>query len=62
VGLLHHADHVPESGLFIAFFFARGMAFGSALTGWHIEKFQKIPGAKVIDLPWYVLLALLCCC
>src|SRR6186997_645971 len=35
-----------------------GMAFGSALTGWHIEKFQKIPGAKVIDLPWYVLLAL----
>ncbi|HMK27324.1 MAG TPA: hypothetical protein VK483_14935 [Chitinophagaceae bacterium] len=36
-----------------------GMAFGSALTGWHIEKFQKIPGAKVIDLPWYVLLALM---
>ena len=36
-----------------------GMAFGSALTGWHVEKFQKIPGVKVIDLPWYVLLALM---
>ena len=23
-----------------------GMAFGSALSGWHIEKFQKIPGCK----------------
>lgn len=38
-----------------------GMAFGSALTGWHIEKFQKditIP-VKTISLPWYVLLALM---
>lgn len=35
-----------------------GMAFGSALTGWHIEKFQKITGVKAINLPWYVLLAL----
>ncbi len=35
-----------------------GMAFGSALTGWHVEKFQKIPGVKAIHLPWYVLLAL----
>ena len=36
-----------------------GMAFGSALTGWHIERFQKIPeGVKTITLPWYVLLAL----
>jgi hypothetical protein len=35
-----------------------GMAFGSALTGWHIEKFQHITGAKTINLPWYVLLAL----
>mgnify|MGYP003547785443 FL=1 len=37
-----------------------GMAFGSALTGWHIEKFQKdvtIP-VKTINLPWYVMLAL----
>ena len=35
-----------------------GMAFGSALTGWHIEKFQKISGVKSINLPWYVMLAL----
>lgn len=35
-----------------------GMAFGSALTGWHIEKFQKINGVKTISLPWYVMLAL----
>ena len=35
-----------------------GMAFGSALTGWHIEKFQKSTGVKTINLPWYVMLAL----
>lgn len=35
-----------------------GMAFGSAVTGYHIEKFQKIPGVKTITLPWYVVLAL----
>jgi hypothetical protein len=35
-----------------------GMAFGSALTGWHIERFQNIQGAKTISLPWYVMLAL----
>ena len=36
-----------------------GMAFGSALTGWHISKFQKIDVPfKSINLPWYVLLAL----
>ena len=35
-----------------------GMAFGSALTGYHIEKFQAIPGVKTISLPWYVILAL----
>ena len=35
-----------------------GMAFGSALTGWHVEKFQKISGVKSINLPWYVMLAL----
>ena len=37
-----------------------GMAFGSALTGWHIEKFQTIPEkVKTLSLPWYVLLALM---
>lgn len=35
-----------------------GMAFGSALTGWHIAKFQKIEGVKSIVIPWYVMLAL----
>ncbi len=35
-----------------------GMAFGSALTGWHIAKFQKIEGVRTIELPWYVMLAL----
>jgi hypothetical protein len=36
-----------------------GMAFGSALTGWHITKFQKVTeSVKTISLPWYVMLAL----
>lgn len=35
-----------------------GMAFGSAVTGYHVEIFQKIPGVKTITLPWYVVLAL----
>src|SRR5688572_20829891 len=34
-----------------------GMAFGSALTGWHIEKYQGIKEIEKIRLPWYVLLA-----
>ncbi|MFM2138010.1 MAG: hypothetical protein RJA57_317 [Bacteroidota bacterium] len=42
-------------------FLLAGMAFGSALTGWHIRQFQKeVTGTvKTIDLPWYVMLALL---
>ena len=39
-------------------FLVAGMAIGSALTGYHIEKFQEIGGAKTIRLPWYVILAL----
>ena len=39
-------------------FLLAGLAFGSALTGWHIEKFQKVQGVKSIQLPWYVMLAL----
>ena len=35
-----------------------GMAFGSALTGYHIDKFQNIQGTKTVDIPWYVMLAL----
>src|SRR5580765_5832509 len=39
-------------------FLVAGMAIGSALTGYHIEKFQEISGVKTIRLPWYVILAL----
>ena len=39
-------------------FLIAGMAFGSAITGYHIEKFQKILGVKTVNLPWYVILAL----
>jgi hypothetical protein len=41
-------------------FLLAGLAFGSALTGWHIEKFQKdvTVSVKTISLPWYVMLAL----
>jgi hypothetical protein len=35
-----------------------GMAFGAALAGWHLEKFQHITNIEKIKLPWYVLLAL----
>lgn len=39
-------------------FLIAGMAIGSALTGYHIEKFQTITGVKTVRLPWYVILAL----
>lgn len=35
-----------------------GMAFGSALTGLHIRRFQKVADVKTITIPWYVTLAL----
>lgn len=35
-----------------------GMAFGAALAGWHLEKFQHITNIGKVVLPWYVLLAL----
>lgn len=35
-----------------------GMAFGAALAGWQLEKFQHITNIDKIKLPWYVLLAL----
>ncbi len=35
-----------------------GMAFGAALAGWHLERFQQLTGIQKITLPWYVLLAL----
>ena len=39
-------------------FLVAGMAIGSTLTGYHIEKFQEISGVKTVKLPWYVILAL----
>ena len=39
-------------------FLVAGMAIGSALTGYHIEKFQEISGVKTVRLPWFVILAL----
>ncbi len=39
-------------------FLMAGLAFGSAITGWHIQKFQKIGGVKSITLPWFVMLVL----
>lgn len=39
-------------------FLIAGMAIGSAVTGYHVEKFQKIDGVRTIALPWYVILAL----
>ena len=39
-------------------FLVAGMAIGSAVTGYHIEKFQNVTGVKTIRLPWYVILAL----
>jgi len=35
-----------------------GMAFGAALAGWQITKFQHVDNINKIVLPWYVLLAL----
>lgn len=35
-----------------------GMAFGAALAGWHLEKFQNITNISKVALPWFVLLAL----
>ncbi len=40
-------------------FLVVGMAFGAALAGWQLERFQKITNIERIKLPWYVLLALL---
>ncbi len=39
-------------------FLIAGMAIGSAVTGYHIAKFQNITGVKTVSLPWYVILAL----
>ena len=35
-----------------------GMAFGAAIAGWQLERFQNITNIDKVVLPWYVLLAL----
>lgn len=39
-------------------FLVVGMAFGAAMAGWQLEKFQHIVNINKVKLPWYVLLAL----
>src|SRR4029079_10443135 len=35
-----------------------GIAFGAALAGWQLTKFQHVENINKVVLPWYVLLAL----
>jgi hypothetical protein len=35
-----------------------GMAFGGALAGWYLKKFQNLENLDKVKLPWFVLLAL----
>jgi hypothetical protein len=35
-----------------------GMAFGAALAGWQLERFQNVLNVDRVKLPWFVLLAL----
>ena len=35
-----------------------GLAFGAAISGWYLETFEKLTNIKRINIPWYVLLAL----
>lgn len=39
-------------------FLITGMAFGSSLTKVYADKIQKLEGVKAIEMPWYVILAL----
>jgi hypothetical protein len=39
-------------------FMVVGMAFGAAIAGWQLEKFQNIEKIDRVKLPWFVLLAL----
>lgn len=39
-------------------FMVAGLAFGAALSGWYLEEFKKMTGIARINIPWYVLLAL----
>jgi len=39
-------------------FMVVGLAFGASISGWYLEKFRKMTGIPRVDIPWYVLLAL----
>jgi hypothetical protein len=39
-------------------FLVVGLAFGVSLAGWYYERFQHYTGIPRIDIPWFVLLAL----
>ena len=39
-------------------FMVVGLAFGAALSGWYLERFRDMTGIPRVDIPWYVLLAL----
>jgi hypothetical protein len=39
-------------------FLVVGLAFGAALSGWYLERFEKMAGIPRVDIPWFVLLAL----
>jgi hypothetical protein len=40
-------------------FMVVGLAFGAAVSGWYLERFENLLNVKRIDIPWYVLLALI---
>lgn len=40
-------------------FLVAGLAFGLAIAGWYYEKFKDYQGIPRLDIPWYVLLAVM---
>ena len=39
-------------------FLVVGLVFGAALSGWYLETFEELTNIKRINIPWFVLLAL----
>lgn len=39
-------------------FMVVGLAFGAALSGWYLERFERKTDFSRVHIPWYVLLAL----
>jgi uncharacterized membrane protein len=40
-------------------FMVVGLAFGVSVAGWYYAKFQDYPNIPRVNIPWYVLLALI---